>query len=113
MTALLDPLTAEKLAKVCGMFGSTQDGERASAAAAADRIIRASGLSWLDFFQGGIRREPESLSELEAWLLSHRDLLSVWEVGFLSTLGSSLSPKQRDRLDEITRKVRAKTESRI
>jgi hypothetical protein len=50
MTArvLLDPHSAERLAKICGLFGSAHDGERAAAAAKADALVRAAGLSWSD-----------------------------------------------------------------
>jgi hypothetical protein len=40
MTALIDPRIADKLAKLCGMFGSHHVGERANAAAMADRLVR-------------------------------------------------------------------------
>jgi hypothetical protein len=36
--ALLDPREADKLAKICGLFGSDHDGERARAAA---KLIKA------------------------------------------------------------------------
>jgi hypothetical protein len=39
MTALLDPRLADKLAKLCGLFSSDHDGERASAAAMADKML--------------------------------------------------------------------------
>ena len=43
---MLDPRTADMLAKLCGLFSSDHDGERASAAQKADQIIRSRGLSW-------------------------------------------------------------------
>lgn len=42
----LDAATADRLAKLCGMLGSDHDGERASAAAKADRLVRDAGLTW-------------------------------------------------------------------
>lgn len=36
----------EKLAKVLAMAGSQHDGERANAAALADRMVKAAGLTW-------------------------------------------------------------------
>jgi hypothetical protein len=48
MRALLDPQTAQRLAKLCGMFGSTFAGERAAAAARADSLVRSLGLTWFD-----------------------------------------------------------------
>jgi hypothetical protein len=46
--ALLNPKAAEHLAKLCGMFGSEHDGERATAARLADQHVRRLGLSWPD-----------------------------------------------------------------
>ena len=43
---ILDPRTADKVAKLCGLFSSDHDGERAAAAAKVDQIIRACGLTW-------------------------------------------------------------------
>jgi hypothetical protein len=39
MGAVSDPYLANRLAKICGMFGSAHDGERAAAAALADGLI--------------------------------------------------------------------------
>jgi hypothetical protein len=44
--ALLNPKTADHLTKLCGMFGSDHDGERAAAARLADQHIKRLGLSW-------------------------------------------------------------------
>jgi hypothetical protein len=44
--ALLNPKAAEHLARICGMFGSDHDGERAAAARLADQHIKRLGLSW-------------------------------------------------------------------
>jgi hypothetical protein len=44
--ALLNPKTAQHLARICGMFGSDHDGERAAAARLADQHIKRLGLSW-------------------------------------------------------------------
>jgi len=40
VTVVIDPKGTNKLAKVCGMFGSDHAGERAAAAALADRMVR-------------------------------------------------------------------------
>jgi hypothetical protein len=39
---------AQRLAKLCGMFGSDHAGERATAALKADRLVRDQGLTWPD-----------------------------------------------------------------
>jgi hypothetical protein len=46
VTALIDPNSATRLAKILGMLGSNHDGERASAAAKADAMVRSMGLTW-------------------------------------------------------------------
>jgi hypothetical protein len=46
--ALLNPKTADHLAKICGMFGSDHGGERAAAARLADQHVKRLGLSWHD-----------------------------------------------------------------
>jgi len=46
--ALLNPKAAEYLAKICGLFGSCYDGERAAAARLADQHVKQLGLSWHD-----------------------------------------------------------------
>jgi hypothetical protein len=48
VTAVLDAKVSQKLAKICGMFGSAHEGERAAAAALADRMVRELGLRWAD-----------------------------------------------------------------
>jgi hypothetical protein len=111
MTAL-DPRVTDRLAKICAMLGSNHDGERASAALVADRILKASGLTWADFFSSSRASLPESLPELCGWLLAHAEVLNSWEADFLRTIRAPLSVKQRDKLDSITRKVRAYTEGR-
>ena len=48
MNALLDPQIADRLAKLCGIFGSHHAGERAAAAAKADELVRSHRLTWFD-----------------------------------------------------------------
>lgn len=57
--------TAERLAKLCGMFGSAHAGERAAAAAKAHDLIRSLRLTWFDVIApppaiSRRRREPDS-----------------------------------------------------
>lgn len=44
----LPTLTADRFARIAGMFGSDFDGERASAALKVDNLIKASGMTWHD-----------------------------------------------------------------
>jgi hypothetical protein len=105
MGALLNPLVANKLARICGMFGSEHDGERASAALKADQLVRGAGLRWNDIIPS--LPSPESLPELCGWLLAHREALNDWEFAFVSTIRAPLSVKQKNKLDQIAAKVRA------
>jgi len=94
MTALLDPRMAERLAKLCGLFGSDHDGERAAAARKADELVRAHGLTWRDVV---CLAAPTSFRDQVRFCLANVDLLSRWEHGFL--LGIR-------RLNEIWNKAR-------
>jgi hypothetical protein len=109
MTALLDTRTAEKLSRICGLFSSHHSGERANAAAMADKLIRERGLCWQDVICFPTTQAPETLSELCGHLLAYAEVLTPWELDFLRKVSGfqSISPKQRDVLDAITGKVRA------
>lgn len=109
MTAILDSGAANKLAKICGLFGSDSDGERASAAALADKVLKASGLSWAE-----VLGPPHSIEWQIGVALAGRDVLTMWERGFVYSVNGKrdLSPKQRDLLAGIAAKARAYSESR-
>ena len=114
MTAILDPRAADRLAKLCGMFGSDHDGERAGAAAKADELVRSHGLTWPGviaplFLSCVTSHNSRSTEEQIGFALANLDALSMWERGFLYTVNGrpELSPKQRDVLNRIDRKVRA------
>jgi hypothetical protein len=124
VTALLDPRAADRLAKFCSMFGSDHDGERAAAAAKADRLIRQHGLTWrqillpskvvvdLDHVQTD-EGEAISVEELVDFCLVHgADIITNWEWGFLNGIRywpNSLTAKQRNTLDRLVAKVQAAT----
>jgi hypothetical protein len=74
MTELIDTGAVERLAKLCGMFGSAHDGERASAAAMADKLVRSLGLSWGEIIQ---TRTTETIPEKIGLALANVDALSV------------------------------------
>jgi hypothetical protein len=44
--AMTAPFDRERVAKLLGMLGSEHDGEVVAAGRAADRLVRASGLTW-------------------------------------------------------------------
>jgi hypothetical protein len=103
----LDVKARERLARLCGLFGSERDGERASAAAKADKLVRDLGLTWEEVI-GAQPLPPSMTSQLIAEELAFRHELSKLEVDFLKSAAgfSSLSEKQRQWLDKIVEKVR-------
>ena len=107
MTALLDPNTAERLAKLCGMFGSDHDAERAAAARMAHRLVNERGLSWFDVILP-VNKRPDVVEEQIGMALANLDALSMWERGFIYTIRykSDLSPKQLAVLDRLAAKAR-------
>ena len=97
----LDPTLAERLAKLCGMFGSDHAGERAAAAAKADALLRSHGLTWFDVLG---KHAEESIEELIDYALHHGDgHLSPWAEGFLRGIRGRqfLTRKQQEKLHEI------------
>jgi hypothetical protein len=110
MTALLDPNVADRLARICGMFGSDHDGERASAAAMADKLIRAHGLTWPDVISSSWSTyNTTTIEEQIGFALANLPALSMWERGFIYSVNGKhdLSPKQQAVLDRLERKCRA------
>jgi hypothetical protein len=93
MTGVLDPLATNKLAKICGMFGSAHEGERASAAALADRTVRDLGLTWADVI--GVPLVPAEPSHED---VSWQDALEVC----LGHIGE-LTPRDRDFIRSLSR----------
>ncbi len=127
----LDKLAAARLARICGMFGSNHAGERASAAAMADSLVRKLGLTWPDVISSSsttssssstwstassrARPCPQSdCSDLSveelfhfALLAEEEDLLNPWERGFLINVYDRrrLTDKQLAKLRSIVAKV--------
>ena len=97
----LDPAAADRLVKLCGLFSSNGDGERATAARMADDLVRSNGLTWRDLLA------PTSSPDLVRWILKHAEALNEWEASFVSTLRGDLSPKQKAKLEQIVEKVHA------
>ena len=105
MTALT-PAEAERLAKICAMFSSNHDGERASAAAMADCMVRKLGFTWPQVIRPNV---TPCVEDMIATCAAGGDILTAWEWGFLKGIRGRqyLTQKQLDRLAEITAKVRA------
>jgi hypothetical protein len=111
----LAPPDLGRLAKICGLFSSDHVGERAAAAARADRIVRDAGLTWSEILKADNPREtaseppsrrrdnPMSPSEILACRNSSR--LTDWERRFLSTLAARRS-RWTDRQYEVFEEIR-------
>ncbi len=113
MCAALTSPTRERLVRICGMFGSDYEGERANAAAAADRLLREHRLTWRDVLapcpvprpearQGGDHR-ARALAALR-----HADRLDDWSRRFLHSIAGwsgPLSPKQAKVLRRIEERL--------
>lgn len=109
MTAL-SPEARTRLIRICGIFGSSFDGERANAARMADELIRAHGLTWADVLQAPRPLHRGTDREAAIRCLACPQVLSDWETNFLrSLLGRrrGLTRKQSKILDEIYEKVSA------
>jgi hypothetical protein len=111
MTIFLPHPELEKLAKLCGLFSSHHDGERASAAAKADEILRSLGLTWRDIVLNKPAPAPagRSIEAQIAEILAHISALNAWEKKFIHSVDRKvfLTPKQRAKVDQLYRKVRA------
>jgi hypothetical protein len=103
----LTPRDAERLARICGMFGSNHDGERASAAAMADCMVRRLGLTWHQV----INADPSPTVEgLVDFCLAQGHRLTAWEYGFLRGIRGKqfLTEKQLAKLHSIVAKLSAR-----
>lgn len=128
MNAPLDAASVEKLVKIVGMFNSAHDGERAAAAALADKLVRDAGLRWVDVILPPIPfddspmptprahtgwRRPASPQALAVALLTWSDVLTPWEVKFCGDIKTRrrVSAKQLAVLNSIEAKVAAFAEA--
>ena len=112
--------TAARLAKVCGMFGSSHDGERASAALQAERIVRQDlGMTWEELFNAIDSEparewvEPDNMFEAVGVALAWSDALTEWEVNFLRDVYGRrrLTQKQINCINKILSKARTYAQS--
>lgn len=112
---------AQRLSKLCGLFGSEFDGERANAARMADDLIRGFGLTWNDVFWPGrteagtphqARHEPRDHQDAARMWLRFAEVLTEWERRFCrSILGyRRLSEKQQRVLNRLVEKARGFTQ---
>jgi hypothetical protein len=107
-------LDRARLVKLCGMFGSDHAGERANAAAAADKLIREAGLRWPDVIPPALPPPPQgqnvrTVPAAVAFVLDHEDALTEWECDFARSIGRlkyPLSAKQLEVLERLVEKAR-------
>jgi hypothetical protein len=107
-------LDRARLVKLCGMFGSDHAGERANAAAAADKLIREAGLRWPDVIPPALPPPPQrpnvgTVPAAVAFVLDHADALTPWERDFarsIQRLKYPPSPKQIEVLERLVDKAR-------
>jgi hypothetical protein len=116
----LPPPAADRLAKLCGLLGSDYEGERATAAAAATRLLRHHGLTWDQLVRCSTAPLPSVLRPatagrgpadhrtraLVALRQAHR--LNGWELAFLHSIAGRpgpLSPKQAATLRRIEERL--------
>jgi hypothetical protein len=107
------PLDRTKLAKLCGMFGSDHDGERANAAAAAVRLVREAGLRWPDVLSperpssAPPRREREITNSAEAieFVREHPEILTRWEATFIASIATQSFPLTSKQLHVLRKLV--------
>lgn len=103
-----DPRLIERLAKICGLFGSDQMGERAAAADRAEKLRLQTGLSWADLLLGSgplPAFDPETATPA-ALAARCAPILTEWEKEFLASLSSryAFTAKQSNRLRIIRTK---------
>jgi hypothetical protein len=89
----LDPKVIDQLAKVCGLLGSKQDGERAAAAWQASRILSENGLTWRELVQAAAGTSiqfdrPPPWRSMADGCLAASWRLTEWEREFVTTLAS-------------------------
>lgn len=112
----------ERLVKLCGMFGSAHDGERAAAGLLASRLLREKGLRWDDVIgstpaplpppprpSSGAPDCPALRAADVRFVLANVALLTEWEADFVASVARrrKWSPKQADVFDRVLERVRA------
>jgi hypothetical protein len=69
--------TAARLAKVCRLFASDKSGERAAAAAMADKLLRTCGLERCQVFAAHVV-PPDGIAAKIDFVASNIDALDDW-----------------------------------
>ena len=102
----MSPNLIDRLTKVCGMFGSDHEGERAAAASVADRLLRQHGLSWADVLWAKPSRSTTE-DQIDFVLCHGEGILDPWQEGFLRGIQGRqfLTKKQLRKLEELVELV--------
>lgn len=110
---VFSPAEAALFAKICGLLGSSFDGERAAAAFKATEFLKARGLSWGELVDLAIGQAARGSRTGRPWretvraCLAKDELISAWERRFLLSIRerSRLTPKQWAVLERIAENV--------
>jgi hypothetical protein len=124
--AQLPPAARDKFLRICGMLGSAFDGERASAALLASRMLKDAGLAWVDVVcipemisglrQGAPRRDRDAdpfggrdWRYIATRCRQFPHLIDAWEDRFLADVPrrSMMTAKQSAKLVAISAMLRA------
>jgi hypothetical protein len=124
MNAILSPAERNRLIAILGMLGSDFDGERASVALMASRLLKNAGLVWADVVvvpqarprQERPRHDPSdpfpgrSWYDIAARCGEYPQYLDAWELEFIEGLRRfpRLSPKQFAKLSTIVARLRTR-----
>jgi hypothetical protein len=104
------PVDLQRLVKVCGMLGSQHDGEVVAAARQAEKLRKALGLSWSDLLVSPAQSTPHGRPtphDIRDWrracqlCLTRVDILSHWEVTFLTSLSRYRGPPSARQMDVL------------
>ncbi len=98
----------DRLVKLLGLLSSVHDGERAAAGLAADKLVRALGITWEDAIVGKLGYDEEWEDFAENILLYN--WLTPWEREFCESLlekrqGRELSEKQEAVINKLREKA--------
>lgn len=119
MASPFTPAERTRLVGVLGMLGSDHDGERASAALLASRLVRDRGLTWDVLILGGGRQDGGTSSDgpgagwrtVLAFCQRHQAALSDWEAHFTCNLRDRRTvptPRQIAKLNQVADALRAR-----
>lgn len=100
-TPALSAADADKLTKILGMLGSEHPGERAAAAAKADRLVRAAGATWGDIIRPGPAPRwlpTNSPADLARQCAKFPGVLTTWECQFLAEIAGLQRPPSTKQL---------------